>query len=78
MVPLVKDNNPLGIQKTISLDFDEEGLVRSARETLKISKLFTLNQNLRRYMAEILPIRRKTLSNQSLKKTDPDLFIFEL
>ena len=24
MVPHVKDNNPLGMQKTVSLDFDEE------------------------------------------------------
>ena len=24
MVPRVKDNNPIGTQKTVSLDFDEE------------------------------------------------------
>ena len=32
----VKDNNPLGTQKTISLDFDEEyRLVRAGMETSK-------------------------------------------
>ena len=31
MVPRVKDNNPLGTQKTVSLDFDEE-LARECRQ----------------------------------------------
>ena len=35
MVPRVEDNNPFGTQKTALLDFDEESLVRAARETLK-------------------------------------------
>ena len=35
---------------------------------IKIAKVFTRHYNgdYRRYMAEILPIRRKTLSNQSV------------
>ena len=31
MVPRVKDNNPLGTQKTVLLDFDEE-LAREGRQ----------------------------------------------
>ena len=43
MVPRVKDNTPLGKQKTVSLDFDEE-LARKGRQgNFKISKLITFN-----------------------------------
>ena len=54
MVPRVKDNNPLVTQKTVSL-------------ASKWQNWSLLTNSLRRYKAEILPMRRKTrISNQSL------------
>ena len=41
-------------------------LMRAARETSKFHNLLLLTNNRRRYMAEMLPIRRKTPSNQSI------------
>ena len=32
MVPRVKDNNPIGTQKTVSQDFDEEKAARGGRQ----------------------------------------------
>ena len=58
-MPRVKDNNPLGTQKTVSLDFDEKEAREAARGTSKIKNRSNLNNSRRRYMAEILPIRRK-------------------
>ena len=42
-------------------------LVRAARETSKFHKSSLFNNSRRRYMAEILPIRRKTLYHKSIK-----------
>ena len=56
MVPCVKDNNPLGTQMKSQGNFN-------------ISKLITLTNSRRRYMAEILPIWRKTLSNQLINQS---------
>ena len=43
MVPRVKDNYPLGTEKTVSLDFEEE-LAREGRQgNFKFSKLITFN-----------------------------------
>ena len=44
MVPRVKDNNPHGTQKTVSLDFDEEWAREGRQGNFKISKLITFNQ----------------------------------
>ena len=66
MVPRVKDNNPLGTQK-ISL---KSRIVRAARGTSKFQNWSHLTNSRRRYMAEILPIRRKTLSNQSVNQSN--------
>ena len=63
MVPRVKDNNPHGTQKTVSLDFDEE----YARDCRKGN--FKIQNCRRRYMAEILPIERKNLSNQPINQS---------
>ena len=49
-----------------SLDFDKSRLVRAARETSKFHNWLLLTNTLRCYMAEILPIQCKTLSNQSI------------
>ena len=38
MVPRVKDNNPLGTQKTVSLDFEEEKAREGAQRNFKILK----------------------------------------
>ena len=43
MVPRVKDNYPLGTQKTVSLDFDEEQAHEGRQGDFKISKLITFN-----------------------------------
>ena len=66
---------PLDAQKTVSLDLEVEKSLEALRETLiinnnKISKqtIFTYS---RRLMAEILPIRLKTLLNQSIKSKYP-------
>ena len=63
MVPLVRDNNPLGTQKTVSLDVEEE--YRLERGARKLQNFQTYSR--RRDMAGISPIRRKTLSNQSIQ-----------
>ena len=42
MVPRVKDNNPLGTQKTVSLDFEEEAC-EGRQGNFKISILIPLN-----------------------------------
>ena len=51
-VPRVKDNNPLGTQKTVPLDFDESRLVRASKETLKFQNWSHFTNSRRRYMAE--------------------------
>ena len=38
-----KDSNPLGTQKTVSLDFDEEQAREGRHGNFKISKLITFN-----------------------------------
>ena len=57
MLPRVKDNNPLGTQG----DRFTGRLVKAARETSKFQNWSLLTNSRRRYMAEILLIRRKTL-----------------
>ena len=64
MVPCVKDNNLLGTQKTVPPYLVEGKLARTANETLKY-----LPNSRRRYMARILPIRRKTNNNQSINQS---------
>ena len=41
MVPHVKDNNPFGTQKTISLDFEKEYTKEGPQGNFNISKLIT-------------------------------------
>ena len=65
MLSGVKDNNPFGTQKTVLLDFDVEWAREDPQGNFKISKRAHLTNSRRRYMPEILPIRCKTLSNQS-------------
>ena len=43
MVPHIKDNNPFGMQKTISLDFEKEYANEGPQGNFKISKLITSN-----------------------------------
>ena len=61
MVPRVEDNNPKWSFHWIS---KKNRLVRAAEETWKFPNCF--NYSRRRYVAEILPIMRKILSNQSI------------
>ena len=63
MVPLVRDINPLGTQKTVSLDVEEEDRLERSAGKLKNFQAYSR----RRDMAGISPIRRKTLSNQSIQ-----------
>ena len=65
MVPCVKDNNPLARKRSFHWISMKSRHVRAARETSKFQNWSHLN-NCRRYMTEILPIWRKTLSNQSI------------
>ena len=61
----VKDNNPIGTQKIVSLDFDE----KKAREGNFKNRLSNCH-----YMDEILQMLRKTLSKQSINQ--PFLKVF--
>ena len=42
MVPRVKDNNTLGMQKTISLDYNEEWAREGRQRNFKISQMITV------------------------------------
>ena len=42
MVPRVKDINPLGTQKTVSLDFDEEYAREGRQRNFRISQMITV------------------------------------
>ena len=42
MVPRVQDNNPLGTQKTISVDFVEEQAREGRQGNFKISQMITI------------------------------------
>ena len=67
MVLRVKDSNPLGTQKTVSLDFDEEYARESRQGNFKISKLITYNYGCRRCTClKYCLYGVKTLSNQSI------------
>ena len=44
-------------------------IVKAAKETSKFQNWLLLTNSRRRYLTEILPIRRKTLSNQSMSLT---------
>ena len=61
-MPRVKDNNPLGTQKIVLLDFDEEKAREGRQGNIK-NHLSNCH-----YMAEILPMWRKTLSKQSINQ----------
>ena len=56
-------------KKTVSLDFDEEKAREGRQGNFKISQMIPFISIRRRYMAEILPIRRKTLYNQSINQS---------
>ena len=45
-------------------------LMRAAKETSKFQNWSLITNSRRRYIAEQLPIRRKTLSNQSINRPD--------
>ena len=66
MVPRVKDNNPLARKRSFHWISMKSRLARAARETSKFQNWTHLTTCRRRYKAEILPRRRKTLSNQSI------------
>ena len=74
MVPRVKDNNPLGPQKTFQWTFIKSRSVSAARDTSKFQNWSHLTNIRRRYMAEILPIRRKIQSNQSIFRIFTGMF----
>ena len=59
MVPLVKDNNPLDTKKTISLHFVEVYAREGRPGVIKICSLLT--DRPRRYISEIMPIRREII-----------------
>ena len=42
-MPRVKNNNPLGTQKAVTLDFDEERAHEGHQGNFKISELITYN-----------------------------------
>ena len=42
MVPHVKANNPLGTQKTVSLDFDEESAGEDRQENFKTDNIYLI------------------------------------
>ena len=69
MVPRVKDNiPPLARKRPFRWISMKSRLLRAARETSKFKNCSHLTNSRRRYMDEILPIWRKTLSNQSINQ----------
>ena len=62
MVSRVKDSNPLGTQKSVSIWISMKNMLLMAARKLK---------NFITYMARILPIPRKTQHNQSVNKLPP-------
>ena len=68
MVPRVKDNNPLARQRPFHWIAMKMRLVRAARKTYKFQNGSHLTNSRRRYMAEILLIRRKI--NQLMNLSD--------
>ena len=75
--PRVKNNNPLGMQKKFPW-ISKSRLVRAARETSKFPNWSLLTISCRRYMAEILSIRRKTQFNQSINIQHKAYFLIRL
>ena len=64
----VKDNNRLGTQQNVHWISIKSRLVRAARETSIFQNWSNFANSCHLYIAEILPIRLKTLSNQSILK----------
>ena len=64
----VKDNNRLGTQQNVHWNSIKSRLVRAARETSIFQNWSNFANSGHLYIAEILPIRLKTLSNQSILK----------
>lgn len=62
MVSRVKDSNPLGTQKSVSIWISMKNMLLMAARKL---------ENFITYMARILPIPRKTEHNQSVNKLPP-------
>ena len=50
------------------MDFDEEKAREGLQGNFKISQMIPFISIRRRYIAEILPIRRKTLINESINE----------
>ena len=63
--PMSRITTPLARKRPFHWISMKSRLVRAARETSKFQNWSHITNSRRRYMAEILPIRRKTLSNQS-------------
>ena len=58
MVPRVKDNNPLGTQKTVSPDFDEEKAREGRQRNFKTSKW---SHNRQQQLGSVSPTREVTV-----------------
>ena len=65
MFPFEREQ-PLGTQKSVLLNVMNNRLVRAVRKTSKFQNWSHLTNSHRRYIAEIMPIRRKTPWNQSI------------
>ena len=66
--PVSRITTPLARKRPFHWISMKSRFVRAARETLKLLKWSPFNNSRRRYMAEILPIRRKSLYNHSINK----------
>ena len=64
--PVSRITTPLARKRPFRWISLKSRLVRAARETSKLQNRSYITNSRRRYMAEILPIWRKTLSNQSI------------
>ena len=67
MVPHVRITTPFACKRPFHWISMKSRLARVARETSKFQNWTHLTTNCRCYMAEVLQIRRKTLSNQSIR-----------
>ena len=67
--PVSRITTPLARIRPFHLISMKSRLVRAVRETSKFPNLSLLTNSRRRYMAEISPIRRKTLIKQSINQS---------
>ena len=67
-VPVSRTTTPLTRIRPFHWNSMKSRLVGAARETSKFHNSLLLTNSRRCYMAEILPIRRKTLSNQLINR----------